>query len=73
MERPCWNVSYCRKLSQKYSAIKGLVKLRNRRVIESSDKAVEILMNLCEGDEQCIIKIAEAGWYEPLAKRTIEG
>lgn len=73
VERPCWNVSYCRKLSQKYSAIKGLVKLRNRRVIESSDKAVEILMNLCEGDEQCIIKIAEAGWYEPLAKRTIEG
>lgn len=73
LERFCWNMSYCRKLSQQHGAIFNLVTFLKGSVRESSEKAAEILMKLCDEDEQNTIRTAEAGWYKPLTKWTIEG
>lgn len=73
LERSCWNMSYCRKLSQQHGAIFNLVTFLKGSVRESSEKAAEILMKLCDEDEQNTIRTAEAGWYKPLTKWTIEG
>lgn len=73
LERSCWNVSYCRKISQQHGAIPNLVTLVKGSVRESLEKAIEILMKICYENEESIIIAAEAGWYKPITKRIIEG
>ncbi|KAA8527687.1 hypothetical protein F0562_035444 [Nyssa sinensis] len=72
-ERSGWNASVCRKLSQQCSAIIFLVTLLIGPVKESADKAKEILLQLCDEDEENIIRAAKAGWYKPLIDQIIQG
>uniref|UniRef100_A0A5B7BY18 RING-type E3 ubiquitin transferase n=1 Tax=Davidia involucrata TaxID=16924 RepID=A0A5B7BY18_DAVIN len=72
-ERSGWNASVCRKFSQQCSAILFLVTLLNGSVRDSADKAKEILLKLCDEDEENIIRAAKAGWYKPLIDQIIQG
>ncbi|XP_031113853.1 U-box domain-containing protein 43-like isoform X2 [Ipomoea triloba] len=72
-DRPGWNMSYCAKLSQQCNTIRSLVSLLKREVGVSVEKAEEILLNLCDEDEENIIKAAKEGWYKPLVDKIIQG
>lgn len=68
-----WNVTFCRKLSQTSGAILFLVTLLKGPVRKSAEKAEQILMKLCEEDEENIFRAARADWYKPLIDRIIQG
>ncbi|XP_052208278.1 U-box domain-containing protein 43-like [Diospyros lotus] len=70
--RPGWDASVCRKFLQQRSTIHALVTLLKTPVTETAEKAEEILMKLCDEDEN-IVHAAEAEWYKPLIDRIIQG
>ncbi|GMP56236.1 hypothetical protein CsSME_00020797 [Camellia sinensis var. sinensis] len=72
-DRSGWDSSVCRKLSQQHHAIHFLVTFLKSPVEESKEKAEEILMKLCDEDEENIVRAAEADWYKPLIGCIIQG
>ncbi|KAL6970496.1 hypothetical protein U1Q18_030195 [Sarracenia purpurea var. burkii] len=71
--RSGWDSSVCRKLSQQRSAIHFLVSYLQNPARESTEKAEEILMKLCDEDGENIVRAAEAEWYKPLIGCIIQG
>lgn len=69
---PEHNVSIYRQLSQEKSAILLLVTLLNGTVEGSAEKARAILQQLCGNDDN-IVQMAAANWYEPLIGRLYTG
>lgn len=69
---PEHNVSIYRQLSQEKSAILLLVTLLNGTVEGSAEKARAILQQLCDNDDN-IVQMAAANWYEPLIGRLDRG
>lgn len=69
---PEHNVSIYRQLSQEKSAILLLVTLLNGTVEGSAEKARAILQQLCDNDDN-IVQMAAANWYEPLIDRLYRG
>lgn len=67
-DRSGWNVCYCRKITHQCGAIPLLVAIR-----ESTEKAAEMLMKLCDEDDENIIQAAKADWYTPLINQIIRG
>lgn len=72
-DRSGWDTSVCRKLSQQRSAIHFLVTFLKSPAGESTEKAEEILMKLCDEDEENVVRAAEADWYKPLIACIIQG
>ncbi|KAI8004362.1 putative U-box domain-containing protein 42 [Camellia lanceoleosa] len=72
-DRSGWNGSVLRKLCQQHSAIHFLVCFLKGPVRDSTEKAKEILMKLCDEDEENIIRAAEADWYKPLIGCIMQG
>ncbi|KAF5962167.1 hypothetical protein HYC85_003376 [Camellia sinensis] len=72
-DRSGWNGSVLRKLCQQHSAIHFLVGFLKGPVRDSTEKAEEILMKLCDEDEENIIRAAEADWYKPLIGCIMQG
>ena len=72
-DRSGWNVSVCRKLSQKSKAILFLVTLLKGSVQETAEIAEKILLKLLEIDEENISRAAASGWYKPLIDCIVQG
>ncbi|KAL3506019.1 hypothetical protein ACH5RR_031401 [Cinchona calisaya] len=68
-----WNTAYCNNLSQQQNAIIFLVELLKSPMREISEKVEEIVMKLCNEDEENIRKAAEVNWYKPLIDKINEG
>ncbi|PON40172.1 Coatomer beta subunit [Parasponia andersonii] len=71
--RSGWNVSACKKLSQKSNAILFLVTLLKASVQETAEIAEKILLKLLEIDEENISRAAKSGWYKPLIDSIVQG
>ncbi|KAI3993157.1 hypothetical protein MKX01_009900 [Papaver californicum] len=65
-----WNMLTLRKLSEQSNAINFLVVLLET---ESAEKAEGILLELCDDDDETVIRVAKAHWYKPLVNRLIQG
>ncbi|XP_026442756.1 U-box domain-containing protein 44-like [Papaver somniferum] len=65
-----WNLFTLRKLSEQSNAINFLVVLLET---ESAEKAEGILLELCDDDDDIVIRVAKAHWYKPLVNRIIQG
>ncbi|KAE9453076.1 hypothetical protein C3L33_15024, partial [Rhododendron williamsianum] len=65
-DRSRWDAYVSRKLSYHRCAIHFLVTFLNRPDRRSTEKAEEILMKLCDEDEENIVRAAEADWFQPL-------
>ncbi|KAF9604619.1 hypothetical protein IFM89_008885 [Coptis chinensis] len=65
-----WNLSASRIVSEKREVVFFLVNLMS---MDSMEKAKTMLMTLCEGDDENIIRAAEANWYKPLIDRLVQG
>ncbi|PIM98660.1 Ubiquitin--protein ligase [Handroanthus impetiginosus] len=72
IDRSNWNTLYCRKLSEQCDAIPLLVFLVKNPVHETAKIAEEILVKLCETDEN-IIQAAKVNWFRPLVDKVIQG
>ena len=72
-DRSGWNVSICRKLSQKDNAILFLVILFKGSVQETAKIAENILLKLLEVDQENIHRAAKANWYKPLIDCIVKG
>ncbi|KAL8490931.1 hypothetical protein ACS0TY_022804 [Phlomoides rotata] len=70
LDRSGWNGAYCRALAQQPDAIPLLVSLLRNH--ESAKIAEEILLKLCEADEN-VIKAAKVNWFKPVIDRVIQG
>lgn len=68
-----WNLSVSKKLTQQNSAILFLVMLLKGPTKESAEKAEEILLKLCQEDDENISRAAAANWYKPLISRLCQG
>lgn len=72
-DRCGWDISACRKVSQQLNSIHVLVCFLKNPFTESKEKAEEILMRLCDEDEENIVRAAETDWYKPLIGRILHG
>lgn len=72
LDRSSWNASYCKRLSQQDEAIRLLVSLHKNEARDSAKLAEEILLKLCEEDDN-IVKAARANWFTPLIDKVIQG
>ncbi|XP_030507588.2 U-box domain-containing protein 44 [Cannabis sativa] len=72
-DRSGWNVSVCRKLSQKSNAILFLVTLLKGSVQETAEIAESIMLKLLDIDEETIHRAAKASWYKPLIDCIVKG
>lgn len=72
-DRSRWDASVSRKLSYHRCAIHFLVTFLNSPDRRSREKAEEILMKLCDEDEENIVRAAEADWFQPLIGCIIRG
>lgn len=70
LDRSGWNAPYCMVLAQQSDAIPILVSLLRNH--ESANIAEEILLKLCEADEN-VIKAAKVNWFKPLIDKVIQG
>lgn len=68
-----WNLSVSKKLTQQNSAILFLVMLLKGPTKESAEKAEQILLKLCQEDDENISRAAAANWYKPLISRLCQG
>lgn len=71
-ERLGWNMPYCRILSQHDNGIPFLVSLLKCPIRTLAEKSEEILMKLCDEDEN-IIQGAKVNWFTPLTDKIIQG
>lgn len=72
-DRSGWNTLYFQKLSRQRDAIPFLVRVLRSPFADAVQKAEEILMKLCDEDEENVINAAKVNWYEPLIYRINEG
>lgn len=72
LDRSGWNSSYRKMISQQSDAIPLLVSLVKNPVHEGAKTAEEILIKLCEEDDN-IIKAAKVNWFRPLIDKVIQG
>lgn len=72
-DRSRWDAYVSRKLSYHRCAIHFLVTFLNSPDRRSTEKAEEILMKLCDEDEENIVRAAEADWFQPLIGCIIRG
>lgn len=71
--RSGWNECFCQKLSENNNAVLCLVSLLKGPVNYSAEISEKILMKILEINEDCIIAVANFGWYRPLVDRMIQG
>lgn len=72
LDRSGWNSSYRKMISQQSDAIPLLVSLVKNPVHGGAKTAEEILIKLCEEDDN-IIKAAKVNWFRPLIDKVIQG
>lgn len=72
LDRSGWNASYRKILSQHCDAIPLLVSLNKNPVHEGTRIAEEILIKLCEEDDN-VVKAAKVNWFGPLIHKVIQG
>lgn len=72
LDRSSWKSSYCKRLSQQGEAIRLLVSLLKNEAHDCAKIAEEILLKLCE-EEDNIIKAARVNWFKPLIDKVIQG
>lgn len=68
-----WNTLYFQKLSQQKDGITFLVRILGSPIRDAAEKAEQILMKLCDEDEENVIHAAKENWYKPLIHRINEG
>ncbi|GER54779.1 U-box domain-containing protein [Striga asiatica] len=73
LDKSGWNTTYCRMLSQENELILHLVSLRKTSPDETAKLAEEILLKLCEVDEDVVIRAAKVDWFRPLIDKLIQG
>lgn len=73
LDRSGWNTSYCRMLSQQNEGIPLLVSLLKNPVRETAKLAEEILLKLCDMDENVVIRAAKINCFRPLIDKVVQG
>ncbi|XP_073139097.1 U-box domain-containing protein 44-like isoform X2 [Henckelia pumila] len=72
LDRSGWNMSYCRMLSNNCDVIHLLVSLLKNPIDEITKTVEEILVKLCDADEN-VIQAAKVNWFRPLVDKVVQG
>lgn len=72
LDRSGWNISYCRMVSKNCDVIHLLVSLLKHPIDEITKTVEEILVKLCDADEN-VIRAAKVNWFRPLVDKVVQG